>query len=145
MNNWQISLRFYFYSAVLALTAIASSGCEKTAETHSNNDPFRIFFAGHTYDHHGLGKRVDPRLEKLDYNRYDRIVLGGDVCSEALQDYSTLEYLDHLFDLSNENTFYVIGNHDARNGNLDWHHRFTVLLCEIPISTIPKMAWFPWF
>ena len=85
----------------------------------------RFLFMGHTYDHHGGGERVDPRLEELDYSKFDRVILGGDVCSEATQKYTTLEYLDGIFDLGSPNTYYVMGNHDARNGNWDWFQRFT--------------------
>lgn len=118
----------YFPQCLLGFLFLFSStflSCKSEDNRTPKKDRFEFFFAGHAYDHHGLGQRVDSRLEQLDYSQYDRVVLGGDICSEALQEYSTLEYLDSIFDLSNENTFYVIGNHDARNGNLDWYHRFT--------------------
>ncbi|NQU52111.1 MAG: metallophosphoesterase, partial [Bacteroidetes bacterium] len=50
----------------------------------------------------------------------DGIWLGGDVCSEATLEYTTIEYLDGLFDLQHPNTHWAFGNHDARNGNWNW-------------------------
>lgn len=85
----------------------------------------RFLYLGHAYDHHGEGRRVDPRLENLDYSAFDRILLGGDLCSEAMQQRSTLAYLDSLFDLASPDTYYILGNHDARNGNHLWFHQFT--------------------
>ncbi len=79
-------------------------------------------FLGHTYFKEN---RVDPRLETLDYSIYKGIWLGGDMCSETTRERATLEYLDDLFDLSNENTHWATGNHDVRNGNIDWIREFT--------------------
>lgn len=126
--------RVCIYSLPCVFVIFFFLGCEKTTTSEitdrsskweSPDAPDHFLFMGHTYDHHGLGERVDPRLEKLNYAQFDRVILGGDVCSEALQKYSTLEYLDSIYDLKDPNTFYVIGNHDARNGNLDWHNLFT--------------------
>jgi len=83
-------------------------------------DTLKYFFEGHTYQWHTAGDRVDERLEKLDFSEYDGIWLGGDVCSESLLEYSTLEYIDNLFDLKHPNTHWAFGNHDSRNGNWIW-------------------------
>jgi hypothetical protein len=64
--------------------------------------------------------RIDHRLEGVDFNKYDGILLGGDVCSEATKFEKTVSYIDDLFDLSNEKTLWSLGNHDARNGNRHW-------------------------
>ncbi|MEM7040430.1 MAG: metallophosphoesterase, partial [Bacteroidota bacterium] len=88
-------------------------------------DTLFYIFAGHTYDWQSGGVETDPRLEELDYSRFDAVMLGGDVCSEAFQDYRTVEYIDNLFDLGNAHTYYVMGNHDARNENLEWYTEFT--------------------
>lgn len=88
-------------------------------------DTLQYLFIGHAYDHFGDGKEVDPRLEGLDYSQFNEVVLGGDVCSEATQEYNTLAYLDNLFDLGDTNHHYVLGNHDARNENLLWIQKFT--------------------
>lgn len=107
------------------LFILALIGTENSLREEQPELSRRFFFVGHTYDHQGEGKRIDPRLEGLNFQQYDRIILGGDVCSEATQDRSTLSYLDSIFQLGSPNTYYVIGNHDARNGNLDWYQQFT--------------------
>jgi hypothetical protein len=91
----------------------------------TSGDTLRFLFMGHTYDWQASGDQVDPRLEGLNYGRYHRIMLGGDVCSETLARYSTLEYLDSLFDLGSNRTHFVMGNHDARNENWEWYEEFT--------------------
>ena len=42
-----------------------------------------------------------------------------------MQRRSTLAYLDSLFDLDHPDTYYILGNHDARNGNHIWYLQFT--------------------
>ena len=74
-------------------------------------------FLGHTYF---KSNRIDPRLETIDYRGYKGIWLGGDLCAETTRERATLDYLDDIFDLNNENTHWAVGNHDVRNGNLDW-------------------------
>lgn len=75
---------------------------------------------GHTYDWQANGSRVDPRLHKLNMNNFDRIWLGGDICSETLLNYSTILYLDSLFHIHRPENHFALGNHDTRNGNLIW-------------------------
>ncbi|TKG91138.1 hypothetical protein EYV94_22295 [Puteibacter caeruleilacunae] len=83
-------------------------------------------FVGHPYKWHTRGDKVDERLEVMDLKeRFDGIWLGGDVCSEALLKYTTVEYMDRVFDLKNPMTFFVMGNHDARNGNWEWLEQAT--------------------
>lgn len=74
-------------------------------------------FLGHTYK---KSNRIDPRLETIDYRAYKGIWLGGDLCSETTRERATLDYLDAIFDLDSEDTHWAVGNHDVRNGNLDW-------------------------
>jgi hypothetical protein len=70
-------------------------------------------FLGHPYDWH-RPNRVDPRLEQLDYSKYDEIWLGGDVCSRTAEDPATMDYLDSLFDLTRVK--WALGNHDLDYG-----------------------------
>ena len=89
------------------------------------SETLKYIFMGHTYQLGGGGTRVDERIEQLDLSVYEGIWLGGDICSEATLEYSTIEYLDSLFNLSNPNTYWTFGNHDIRNGNLEWIHEFS--------------------
>ncbi len=89
------------------------------------NETLKYIFMGHTYQFGSGGTRVDERIEQLDLSVYEGIWLGGDICSEATLEYSTIEYIDGLFDLSNPNTYWAFGNHDIRNENLEWIHEFS--------------------
>lgn len=84
-----------------------------------------FLFAGHCYQGGTAGTKVDYRLEQLDLSPYEGVWLGGDVCSEAMLNYSTIQYIDSLFDIGNPETHWALGNHDARNGNWEWYEEFT--------------------
>ncbi len=86
-----------------------------------DQDTVRWLFIGHCYQLGTNGKKVDYRVEQLDKSVYDGIWLGGDVCSEAMLEYSTVVYIDSLFHLGNPETHWALGNHDARNGNWNWY------------------------
>ena len=76
-----------------------------------------ILFLGHTY---GTNETIDARLEKINFNRYDHIWLGGDICAESDHKRSTLEYLDSLFNLKSAGHYWALGNHDITYDHLDW-------------------------
>jgi hypothetical protein len=91
----------------------------------AQNDTLQYLFLGHTYDWSARYQNVDFRIEGIDKSPYDQFWLGGDMCSETGQNRSTLEYLDDLFDLSDPKNHWALGNHDHRNGNLEWIQEFT--------------------
>lgn len=88
-------------------------------------DSIQYLFVGHCYQRGSQGKKVDYRIEDLDKSIYQGIWLGGDVCSEAMLEYSTVQYIDSLFHLGNPETHWALGNHDARNGNWEWYTEFS--------------------
>lgn len=77
----------------------------------------QYLFLGHIYNKEN---RIDPRLEQINYAAYKGVWLGGDLCSETTKERATLDYLDDIFDLESEDTHWAVGNHDVRNGNLQW-------------------------
>jgi hypothetical protein len=92
----------------------------------SDSDTSKYIFLGHIYNYQSVnGYQVDSRIEALDYNPYQRIWLGGDVLSEATLDRENFIYLDGIFDLSDSSTQYALGNHDLRNGNIQYYREFT--------------------
>ena len=85
-----------------------------------NKKDYQFIFLGHTYDWQSLpGNKVDPRLELIDYNNYEGVWLGGDICANTSLNPSTFKYLDKLFDLNNPNSHFALGNHDYRDNNLE--------------------------
>lgn len=84
----------------------------------------RYLFLGHPYSWHNT-HTIDPRLESLNYQAFDQIWLGGDICSRTTEKESTLQYLDSLFDLDSDRLHWAIGNHDLMEGHLERITRYT--------------------
>ena len=116
----QISMKTFSVSAIILLAMAFGS----SIFAQSRNE-IQYFYAGHCYQPNTAGDKVDFRLEQLNYSSYEGVWLGGDVCSEALVNYSTVEYIDDLFDLGNPETHWTLGNHDARNMNWEYISDFT--------------------
>lgn len=85
------------------------------------SDTLSYIFLGHTYNFKPTGPRVDPRVVAIDKSKFSRIWLGGDICSEAFLKKSTVLHMDSVFSLSSNTTQYALGNHDIRNGNIEWY------------------------
>lgn len=108
-------------SVLIIISAVVLSGTNYSfCQNKNKNQILKYIFMGHTYQWGSGGTKVDERIEQMDLSPYEGIWLGGDICSEASLDYSTLVYIDSLFDLSNPNTYWSFGNHDIRNRNLEW-------------------------
>ncbi len=94
-----------------------------TDSTNNNTTPsshriHKYLFMGHTY--YG-SETMDPRIiPMIDRNEYEQFWLGGDICAETTQKSSTVDYVDSLFDLGSPKTHWALGNHDTRNGNVQW-------------------------
>jgi len=103
--------RYCFPKFALIVLLFANLACE-------NEAPQRILSLGHAYDWQ-QGDRVDPRLEALDFSKFDQIWLAGDVCSRTTESPATLDYLDTLFQLRSERLHWAWGNHDVLFGNTE--------------------------
>lgn len=127
-------MKYLFFIGVLA-TIFFGSGFRNEACRGDDNleiakkadDTLRYIFLGHTYRYNNPGPwyRVDPRVEDLDFTKYSRIWLGGDISSEASLDWETMVYLDSVFDFGAPTTQYALGNHDIRNGNIQYYRTLT--------------------
>lgn len=102
---------------ILSLIGLLSCGKNQEIIESPVEQKSEYIFLGHTYF---KSNRIDPRLETIDYRTYKGVWLGGDLCSETTRERATIDYLDDIFDLSSEDTHWAVGNHDVRNGNLDW-------------------------
>jgi hypothetical protein len=109
-------MKFIPISTVLLLILISISVQSQTQK--------EFLFIGHCYQS-GSSTTVDYRIEQMDLSKYDGVWLGGDVCSEALLNYSTIQYIDSVFNLGNPETHWALGNHDARNGNWEWYEELS--------------------
>lgn len=100
------------------LLLLIFSSCQKSKSLPLEDSNIKKYvFLGHIYQKEDS---VDSRIERLDYSIYDQIWLGGDLCSETTKEKGTIDYLNKLFKLYKETTHWAVGNHDVRNGNLEW-------------------------
>lgn len=108
-----------FYFLICIVVSMMCLGCEsEVVDSHQDQTVFRYLFVGHPYElPHTMDARVLPYVKS---GEYDQFWLGGDMCAETTERFSTLEYVDDLFDLSSPTTHWALGNHDVRNGHVDW-------------------------
>lgn len=86
-----------------------------------SQDTLHYAFFAHTYLWHSSLQLVDPRIQELNKKGYERIWLGGDICTEASLEKETFLYIDSVFKISLPQNQYALGNHDIRNGNKEWY------------------------
>ena len=55
---------------------------------------------------------ISPQISNIDLKKYQVVMLGGDLADSTTKDVQAMEYLDSIFDFSNENTLWSVGNHD---------------------------------
>jgi len=103
-------------SFLLLLVFLSSCSFEEKS-IESNNNIHNYIFLGHTYQN---DSQVDERLADMDFSVYEQIWLGGDICAETTADINTIRHIDEIFDLSSLTTHWSFGNHDIRNGNIQW-------------------------
>lgn len=53
-----------------------------------------------------------PEVESLDYSKYEMLWLGGDLAKLTSIDEEAMNYVDAIYNLSDENTLWALGNHD---------------------------------
>ena len=79
---------------------------------YTQEDTALYIFIGHPRSDDKTYQHVLEKVEKIDYSKFDLILLGGDLTWNTSQDRSTLEYCDSIFNLGDENTHLATGNHD---------------------------------
>lgn len=66
---------------------------------------------------------MDSLVEKLNYDKFDMLWLGGDLAALTSSSENTMAHIDSIFDLGSEKTLWTLGNHDY--SNLERVKRFT--------------------
>jgi hypothetical protein len=125
--------RLHIVFALITLTLLSSFNYKSSHkedvsfEAKAEGDTLRYIFLGHTYRWGSVppNYKVDLRVEGLNYDNFDRIWLGGDILSEAMLNRHSMVYLDSIFNLGNPSTQYALGNHDIRNGNIQYYRTYT--------------------
>ena len=121
-------LFLFFFLGIYFISSFSTHRFIKIKSIKENTeDTLRYIFLGHVYNYQSspIPHRLDPKIERLDYTKYNRIWPGGDISSEASLDFSTMKYLDSVFDLASPRVQYAVGNHDIRNGNIQYYKRVT--------------------
>lgn len=97
--------------------------CKKKNIHTVSEKNYQYIFLGHTYDNRNGKQEVDNRILNIDFNNYDLILLGGDITSNTTLEYSTLYYVDSIFNIKSDKTLWALGNHDYANP--DWVKDFS--------------------
>lgn len=91
----------------------------------SQTDTLKYLFIGHPNKGVQNSDQTDVRLESADFTEYNNLWLGGDLCGETSLKFSTIQSMSDLFNLSKPGNHLTFGNHDVRNGNLEWYKEIT--------------------
>ncbi len=78
----------------------------------------RFIFVPHPRSEDALNLTVLPSLEKIDYTKFEMILLGGDLSWYTSINRKAMDYCDGLFNLGSPKTLWTIGNHDISNPGL---------------------------
>ncbi len=101
---------------ICLLASLIGVSCSKSRNLTKTST---MVFLGHIYQP-GTEDEIDRRLARINFKQFEAVLLGGDLCVETTKREETLDQLDDLFQLNAQTTHWALGNHDIRNGNLDW-------------------------
>jgi hypothetical protein len=82
---------------------------------YTQEDTALYIFIGHPRSDDRDFQHVLETVKKIDYSKYELILLGGDLTWNTSRQWSTLQYCDSIFNLGDDNTHLAIGNHDMDN------------------------------
>ncbi len=102
---------------------LMTSSCESTLEKEKEGTVDNYLITGHTYSWMRRFK-VDERIEKAAKHGYfEGFFLGGDILSETLLNEKNINYVSETFNITSRKTHIAMGNHDARNGNIQYFNK----------------------
>jgi len=102
-----MSLKYLFFSIILVLV----SGCTKDQLSPEESPLFKLLHISHTRE--DLTYDIQPSLLNIDYDSYDLLCLGGDIDENTSSADSTMQLWNSIFNFSNPNTLWALGNHDT--------------------------------
>ncbi len=76
----------------------------------TKDENFTFAFISHTRLNDNSG--IIEKVSQANLKKYDILLLGGDLANLSSENDSILQKLDTIFDLSNINTLWALGNHD---------------------------------
>jgi hypothetical protein len=90
-----------------------------------NDSVLKFIFVPHPRSEDQVHQSVYPGIARIDFTKYDMIMLGGDITYSTSKDSETLAYCDNLFNIGSPNTLWSLGNHDVQSGHRDLIKKFT--------------------
>ena len=97
--------QLFLWSAVLLF--LSNLSCEKNTPPSAFKTYLHI---AHTRTN--ANPKMDSLAEKINYQKYDILMLGGDLAHQTSKDEETMSHIDSIFRLSDPNTLWALGNHD---------------------------------
>ena len=90
-----------------------------------NDSVLNFIFVPHPRSEDQVNQSIYQGIAKIDFTKYDMIMLGGDLTYSTSKDSATLTYCDDLFNLGSPNTLWSLGNHDVQSGHRALIKEFT--------------------
>jgi len=90
-----------------------------------NDSVLKFIFVPHPRSEDQVNQSIYQGIAKIDFTKYDMIMLGGDLTYSTSKDSATLAYCDNLFNLGSPNTLWSLGNHDVQSGHRALIKEFT--------------------
>jgi Calcineurin-like phosphoesterase len=103
-------MRIFFLFLILA--------CRSFMAFSQSDTLAKYIFIPHPRSEDRVNQSVLPGIEAINFDRYDMILLGGDLTYYTSISRNSMDYCDSLFDLGNPNTLWAMGNHDISNRDL---------------------------
>jgi len=98
---------------VLTLTVLSIAILDITAQIGECPTSSRFQYYLHlAHTRTAANPSMDQVAESIDYSFYDMLWLGGDMALSSSLDDVTMEHLDSILDLGNDQTLWALGNHD---------------------------------
>jgi len=101
-----------YYILPFVLIILASS-CTKNKLIDDTMEPDNIVKYLHlSHTRTDSNPRIDSIVELMDFSKYKMLWLGGDLAEATSFDDTTMNHIDSIFNLGNNNTLWSLGNHD---------------------------------
>lgn len=107
---------------VLIILLMAVVSCEKVNSiTPTEEKVFSYLHISHTRT--DANPNMVSNIEEINYEKFDMLLLGGDLATLTSINDETISHVDSVFNLGSPNTLWALGNHDY--SNLDRVNKFT--------------------
>ena len=78
-------------------------GCASAFHGCNSKPGHRYLFLAHTYQENPDRQAVDPRVEAINFNAFELVLLGGDLTHTSTANARNLHYLDSVFHIRQPN------------------------------------------